>query len=154
MLSAQIPTLILLSPVIRMLWVRSEALRAMATAGLELRWPILFSTTSSTHILEPIAQIYMRNNERYAGQLPNEDAQSFVFDATNLFSRDKFSGYDRVEGGTRANLGLRYSGNFSNSDWGLYALAGQSFQLGGVNSFGTSDFVNVGADSGLQDARF
>lgn len=133
--------------------VKSEALRAMATAGLELRWPILFSTTSSTHILEPIAQIYMRNNERYAGQLPNEDAQSFVFDATNLFSRDKFSGYDRVEGGTRANFGLRYSGSFDNSDWNLYALGGQSIQLGGVNSFGTRDFVNVGADSGLEDAR-
>jgi len=133
--------------------VKSEALRAMATAGLEVRWPILFSTTSSTHILEPIAQIYMRNNESYAGQLPNEDAQSFVFDATNLFSRDKFSGYDRVEGGTRANFGLRYSGSFDNSDWNLYALGGQSIQLGGVNSFGTSDFVNVGADSGLQDAR-
>jgi len=133
--------------------VRSEALRAMATAGLELRWPILFSTTSSTHIIEPIAQLYIRNNERYAGELPNEDAQSFVFDATNLFSRDKFSGYDRVEGGTRANLGLRYSGNFNNSDWALYALGGQSFQLGGVNSFGTSDFLNVGADSGLQNAR-
>ncbi|MEL4070933.1 LPS-assembly protein LptD [Ochrobactrum sp. GPK 3] len=133
--------------------VRSEALRAMATAGLELRWPILFSTTSSTHIIEPIAQIYVRNNERYAGELPNEDAQSFVFDATNLFSRDKFSGYDRVEGGTRANLGFRYSGSFSNSDWSLYALAGQSFQLGGLNSYATSDFVNVGADSGLDSAR-
>ncbi|WP_183650149.1 LPS-assembly protein LptD [Brucella daejeonensis] len=133
--------------------VRSEALRAMATAGLELRWPILFSSTSSTHIIEPIAQLYIRNNERYAGELPNEDAQSFVFDATNLFSRDKFSGYDRVEGGTRANLGLRYSGNFDNSDWALYALGGQSFQLGGVNSFGTSDFLNIGADSGLEDAR-
>ncbi|WP_343314785.1 LPS-assembly protein LptD [Brucella sp. BE17] len=133
--------------------VRSEALRAMATAGLEVRWPILFSTTSSTHILEPIAQIYMRNNERYAGQLPNEDAQSFVFDATNLFSRDKFSGYDRVEGGTRANLGLRYSGNFDNSDWALYATVGQSFQLGGLNSYAASDFVNVGRDSGLDEAR-
>ena len=133
--------------------VKSEALRAMATAGLELRWPILFSSTSSTHILEPIAQIYARNNERYAGQLPNEDAQSFVFDATNLFSRDKFSGYDRVEGGTRANFGLRYSGSFDNSDWNLYALGGQSIQLGGVNSYGTSDFVNVGEDSGLEDAR-
>lgn len=133
--------------------VRSEALRAMATAGLELRWPILFSSTSSTHIIEPIAQIYVRNNERYAGELPNEDAQSFVFDATNLFSRDKFSGYDRVEGGTRANLGFRYSGSFNNSDWALYALAGQSFQLGGLNSYATSDFVNVGADSGLDSAR-
>ncbi len=125
----------------------------MATAGLELRWPILFSTTSSTHILEPVAQIFVRNNERYAGQLPNEDAQSFVFDASNLFSRDKFSGYDRVEGGTRANLGLRYSGNFKDSDWALYALGGQSFQLGGLNSYAASDFVNVGADSGLEDAR-
>ncbi|MFD1197558.1 LPS-assembly protein LptD [Brucella gallinifaecis] len=133
--------------------VKSEALRIMATAGLELRWPILFSTTSSTHILEPVAQIYMRNNEPYAGELPNEDAQSFVFDATNLFSRDKFSGYDRVEGGTRANFGLRYSGSFDNSDWNLYALGGQSFQLGGLNSFGTSDFVNVGEDSGLEDSR-
>ncbi|MGU3400273.1 LPS-assembly protein LptD [Brucellaceae bacterium D45D] len=133
--------------------VRSEALRAMATAGLEVRWPILFSSTSSTHILEPIAQIYMRNNERYAGELPNEDAQSFVFDATNLFSRDKFSGYDRVEGGTRANLGLRYSGNFDRSDWALYATAGQSFQLGGLNSYAQSDFVNVGRESGLEEAR-
>src|SRR5690606_30410860 len=133
--------------------VRKEAFRGMATAGLELRWPVLFSTTSSTHILEPVAQIFVRNNEPYAGDLPNEDAQSFVFDATNLFSRDKFSGYDRVEGGTRANLGLRYSGSFDNSDWTLYALGGQSFQLGGLNSFSTSDFVNVGIESGLQDAR-
>lgn len=133
--------------------VRKEAFRGMATAGLELRWPVLFSTTSSTHILEPVAQIFVRNNEPYAGDLPNEDAQSFVFDATNLFSRDKFSGYDRVEGGTRANLGLRYSGSFDNSDWTLYALGGQSFQLGGLNSFSTNDFVNVGIESGLHDTR-
>jgi len=132
--------------------VRSEAFRAMATAGLEMRWPILFSTTSTTHIIEPMAQIFLRNNERYAGELPNEDAQSFVFDATTLFQRDKFSGYDRVEGGHRANLGVRYSGNFGN-DWALYGLAGQSFHLGGVNSFAESDFVNVGAESGLETAR-
>ncbi|WP_110750989.1 LPS-assembly protein LptD [Phyllobacterium leguminum] len=132
--------------------VRSEAFRAMATAGLEVRWPILFSTTSATHVIEPMAQIFLRNNERYAGQLPNEDAQSFVFDATSLFQRDKFSGFDRVEGGHRANLGIRYSGNLGN-DWALYALAGQSFHLGGVNSFAEDDFVNVGAESGLETAR-
>lgn len=129
---------------------RSEAFRAMATAGMEVRWPILFSSTSSTHIIEPTAQLFVRNNETYAGAIPNEDAQSFVFDATNLFERDKFSGYDRVEGGTRANLGLRYSGNLNNG-WGVYALAGQSFHLGGRNSFASDDFVNVGAESGLQN---
>jgi hypothetical protein len=26
--------------------------------------------------------------------MPNEDAQSFVFDTTSLFERDKFSGFD------------------------------------------------------------
>ena len=124
----------------------------MATAGLETRWPILFSTTSSTHVLEPTAQLFVRNNEPYAGEMPNEDAQSFVFDASSLFDRDKFSGYDRVEGGTRANLGLRYSGTFNNG-WSLNGIAGQSFQLGGLNSFATSDFVNAGAESGLESAR-
>ena len=132
--------------------IRSQAFRGMATAGLEVRWPILFSTTSMTQILEPTAQIFVRNDEPYAGRLPNEDAQSFVFDATSLFQRDKFSGYDRVEGGTRANLGLRYSGNMNNG-WSIHGLAGQSFQLGGLNSFAESDFVGAGADSGLEGKR-
>ncbi|WP_204251955.1 LPS-assembly protein LptD [Phyllobacterium zundukense] len=131
---------------------RSEAFRAMATAGLEARWPILFSSTSSTHVLEPTAQLFVRNNEPYAGDMPNEDAQSFVFDASSLFDRDKFSGYDRVEGGTRANLGIRYSGTFNNG-WSLNGIAGQSFQLGGLNSFATDDFVNAGAESGLESSR-
>ena len=63
-----------------------------------------------------MAQVFARTDEPYADTLgiPNEDAQSFVFDATTLFERDKFSGYDRIEGGTRANLGLRYSGAFGN----------------------------------------
>lgn len=132
--------------------IRSQAFRGMATAGLEVRWPILFSSTSMTQILEPTAQIFVRNDEPYAGRLPNEDAQSFVFDATSLFARDKFSGYDRIEGGTRANLGLRYSGNMNNG-WSIHGLGGQSFQLGGLNSFAQSDFVGAGADSGLESKR-
>ena len=78
----------------------------MATAGLEARYPVLFSTASATHILEPTAQIFVRPDARGEGVVNtlNEDAQSLVFDASNLFERDKFSGYDRVEGGVRANF--------------------------------------------------
>jgi len=126
--------------------------RGMLTAGLEARYPILFAGETSSHVLEPIAQLYARPNEQYAGALPNEDAQSFVFDATNLFDRDKFSGFDRIEGGTRANVGVRYTGSFDNG-YGLRAIAGQSFHLGGVNSFATDDLVKVGADSGLESDR-
>ena len=40
-------------------------------------------------------------------KLPNEDAQSLVFDASTLFETNKFSGFDRTEGGIRANLGIK-----------------------------------------------
>nr|CDP79919.1 organic solvent tolerance protein OstA [Bartonella schoenbuchensis] len=132
--------------------IASPTIRGMATAGLELRYPLLVTSGIFSHVLEPTAQLFIRNNEQYAGLLPNEDAQSFVFDATTLFQRDKFSGYDRVEGGTRANIGLRYSGSFDN-DWSLYGLVGQSFHLAGKNSFAEKNFVNVSANSGLETSR-
>ncbi|ASR07098.1 Organic solvent tolerance protein [Rhizobium leguminosarum bv. viciae] len=130
----------------------NSATRSMFTAGLEMRYPILMTTANSTHILEPIAQIYARPDEQLAGRLPNEDAQSFVFDATSLFDRDKFSGYDRVEGGTRANIGVQYTGTFD-SGYKLHGIFGQSYQIAGQNSFATADLVNVGADSGLETDR-
>lgn len=134
--------------------MRSSLARYMATLGLEMRWPLLFSMPSSSHILEPTAQVFVRPNEQYVGGLaiPNEDAQSFVFDATSLFERDKFSGYDRMEGGTRANVGFRYSGAYDNG-WSTNAIFGQSYQLAGQNSFDAPDLVNVGAYSGLQTAK-
>jgi LPS-assembly protein len=135
--------------------LRSSFARYMATAGLEMRWPVLFSMASgSSHVFEPMAQVFMRPNEQYVGGLavPNEDAQSMVFDATTLFERDKFSGYDRVEGGSRANVGVRYSGSYNNG-WGTNAIFGQSYQIGGENSFAAPDLVNVGAYSGLQTTK-
>ncbi|CAN7764995.1 LPS-assembly protein LptD [Mesorhizobium sp. LjNodule214] len=130
--------------------MRTSLSRYMATAGLEMRWPVLFSMPSSSHVVEPMAQVFVRPNEQYVGGLavPNEDAQSFVFDASTLFERDKFSGYDRVEGGTRANVGFRYSGAYENG-WSTNAIFGQSYQMAGENSFTAPDLVNVGAYSGL-----
>ncbi|MCX8999024.1 LPS-assembly protein LptD [Rhizobiaceae bacterium BDR2-2] len=125
--------------------------RTMLTAGLEARYPLLVSSSYGSHIFEPIAQVFVRPNESHAGGLPNEDAQSFVFDATNLFERDKFSGYDRIEGGTRANIGFRYTGSLDNG-FTLKAIAGQSYQLAGQNSFATDDLVNAGANSGLENS--
>ncbi|WP_189524066.1 LPS-assembly protein LptD [Mesorhizobium sp. M8A.F.Ca.ET.165.01.1.1] len=135
--------------------MRSSFARYMATAGLEMSWPLLFSLASgSSHVVEPMAQVFLRPNEQYVGGLsiPNEDAQSMVFDATTLFERDKFSGYDRIEGGSRANVGLRYSGSYING-WGTNAIFGQSYQIGGENSFAAPDLVNVGANSGLETTK-
>ena len=131
--------------------IRDAYYRLLATAGLELRFPLLFASTNASHVVEPMAQLFARNDEPYTDGLgiPNEDAQSFVFDATSLFERDKFSGYDRIEGGTRANVGFRYSGAFGNG-WTANGMFGQSYQLDGENSFAAPDLVNAGAYSGLE----
>lgn len=131
--------------------VRSSYYRGMATAGMEVRWPVMFSTTSASHVLEPIAQILIRPDAAYGNSLsvPNEDAQSLVFDATSLFEHDKFSGYDLIEGGTRANLGLRYSGDFGGG-WTANAVFGQSYHIAGDNPFAQPNLVSAGAYSGLE----
>lgn len=130
----------------------SNLLRGMPSGMLEIRYPLAAQDGYATHIFEPIAQVIARPDETHIGDFPNEDAQSLVFDTTNLFERDKFSGYDRVEGGTRANAGFRYSANFTNGA-SINLVAGQSFHLAGKNSYAQQDLVNAGLSSGLETAR-
>ena len=84
--------------------------------------------------------------------MPNDDSQSLIFDDTILFDPNKFSGYDRVEGGTRANIGFQYRAQMA-SGWSVNALAGRSFQLAGRNSFSKDDLTSTGLDSGLDTKR-
>jgi LPS-assembly protein len=130
----------------------TQALRMMPTVGLEYRYPFINVQPWGTTTVEPIAQVIIRPNESYAGKLPNEDAQSMVFDASNLFSVDKFSGYDRVEGGGRANVGVQATTQFDRGG-SVNVLFGQSYQLFGLNSFAVADVTNTGVDSGLQNTR-
>ncbi len=126
--------------------------RAMPTAGVEYRYPFIAVHSWGTQTLEPIAQLVVRPNESAIGRMPNEDAQSLIYDDSNLFRVDKFSGWDRVEGGTRANVGLQYTTQFNRAGF-LNVLFGQSYQLLGKNSFSYGGPSNTGIESGLETAR-
>lgn len=126
----------------------SQAVRVMPTVGLEYRYPFINVQPWGTTTVEPIAQVIIRPNEPDAGKLPNEDSQSMTFDTSNLFSVDKFSGYDRVEGGGRANAGVQSTTQFDHGG-SVTAVFGQSYQLYGLNSFAVADATNTGIDSGL-----
>lgn len=137
---------------------REELVRAMPAVGFETRWPFISVHSWGTQTVEPIVQAIFRPNETQIGRFPNEDAQSLVFDDTNLFAIDKYSGYDRVEGGSRLNYGVQYSANVHR--FGLVnVLFGQSYQMFGRNSFaysGTLDRTGtqIGGytlESGLED---
>jgi len=126
----------------------SALARAMPAAGVEYRYPFIDAASWGTQTIEPIAQVILRPNETNIGKFPNEDAQSLVFDDSNLFQTDKYSGWDRDEGGGRANVGLQYTAQVNRAG-SFNVLFGQSYQLFGLNSFANPDITNTGLDSGL-----
>lgn len=126
--------------------------RYMAGAGLEYRFPFTSTSSWGTQAITPIAQFIARPSEIMPRIQPNVDSQSLVFDDTNLFAWNKFSGYDRVEGGTRFNYGLQYTANFANGGRADF-VGGESIQVAGQNSYTLFDPTNTGLESGL-DKKF
>jgi LPS-assembly protein len=130
----------------------SNEFRFMPTVGLEYRYPFINIQSWGTQTVEPIAQLIVRPDEPNIGRLPNEDSQSLVFDDSNLFKLNKFAGWDRIEGGGRANVGVQYTAQFNRGGF-VNALFGQSYQLFGTNSFAVGDTTNTGLNSGLDTNR-
>lgn len=116
-------------------------LNGTAAVGATYSYPFVAHTGSISHTLEPTAQIIARQSRVDQSRMPDEDARSLVFDDTLLFDTNKFSGYDRYETGTRANLGLQYMFQAQNGIYGK-AVFGQSIHLAGQNAF-----TNPGVDS-------
>ncbi len=122
--------------------------RYMAGAGLEYRFPFTSTSSWGTQTFTPIAQFIARPSEIMPRIQPNEDSQSLVFDDTNLFAWNKFSGYDRVEGGTRLNYGFQYAADFPNGGHANF-VGGESIQVAGQNSYTLFDPTGTGLESGL-----
>jgi LPS-assembly protein len=109
--------------------------RGTASAGILAAYPWIKHTAIASHVIEPIGQILARTaSVGKQNKLPNEDAKSLVFDDTNLFELDKHSGWDRVETGTRANVGMQYTFQLKTGGYARL-LAGQSFFVSGNNNY-------------------
>ena len=87
--------------------------RSTSNLGLNVSWPFIRQGDGTTVVLEPIAQVLIAPKADNNANIPNEDSQVFTFDETNLFSINKFGGYDLVDGGDRLNLAGR-----ATVDWG------------------------------------
>src|SRR5258706_945774 len=108
--------------------------RETVAAGVDYRYPFVSHTEDASHVIEPRAQIIARPDVANNLKPPNEDSQSLVFDDTLLFDIDKFSGYDRIETGTRTNFGLQYTMQMYNGV-SIRAVGGESIQIAGNNPF-------------------
>ncbi len=118
--------------------------RVLPSAGFDMRWPFLASYETGQGIFTPVVQAIAATNETDVNKIGNEDAISVNFDSSSLFLQDRFTGLDRYEGGSRANVGVMYS--FLGANGGsARASLGESFHIGGRNSFAS--------DSGLDGTQ-
>ena len=131
---------------------KSFQARGVAAIGLDYRYPFIAEMGWGTQVIEPIAQLILRPRLQETGQLPNEDAQSLIFDDVNLFDWDKYSGYDRLEDGSRINAGLQYTLTTNGGSY-LNAQFGQSYALGGYTPYSVTDMANTGLQSGLDQSN-
>lgn len=84
-------------------------LRPHAQADISLRYPLGRHGKAYQQLLEPIAVVSVAPRVTNRHILPNEDSLDTEFDETNLFSPNRFTGVDRIEGGTRVAYGLRHA---------------------------------------------
>ncbi len=114
--------------------------RIFPRLGMDWRFPFSRSAGKITQIVEPVAGFQIAPNGGNPGQISNEDSQDIEFDDTNLLSRDRFTGLDRVEGGQRIYYGLRLGifGQKGYSD----GFIGQSYRLRRNSDFSANSGLN------------
>lgn len=118
------------------------AYRLKPQAALDWRYPFVRDEGNVYQMIEPIASIVVSPYGGNSPDIPNEDSQNLEFDDTNLFSDNRFSGLDRVEGGPRVNYGFKW-GVFGEKGGSTSMLVGQSYRYKKDDTFATG--------SGLED---
>ena len=108
--------------------------RTVPEASLEWRFPLSSHGEQFTQVIEPIVKTFVSPIGNNDPRIPNEDSLDFEFDDTNLFAEQRFSGFDRVEGGPRVSYAVRWSA-YNRKGGVISALIGQSYRFARLNPF-------------------
>ncbi len=112
--------------------------RVIPEASLTWRYPLISRFDYGNVLIEPVAMIAASPNTANSSKIPNEDSQVPEFNTSNLFSPNRFAGYDRVETGAQASYGIRGQAQILNDkyiDW----LVGQHYRSNTSNLFPYND---------------
>lgn len=102
--------------------------RGTAYAAVDWRWPFVSQGGGGrSYIVQPIAQVIAQPYGGNPSGMRIEDSQDFEFDDNNLFSFNQVPGYDLIESGPRANVGMMAEALFPGGQ--IEAQAGQTYRL-------------------------
>lgn len=94
----------------------ASALRGFAYTHVKTALPLERQFETYQMLLEPLLAMTLGSNVDNDGDIPNEDSQDVFLDVNNIFTPNRFPGYDRIEDQIHATYGLRtgiysYKGN-------------------------------------------
>jgi LPS-assembly protein len=78
----------------------------------EWNWSLYRRFNKNILIVEPVAQLMVAPKMTNLEKVGNEDSQSPEISASNLFSHNRYVGFDKVESGVRLNYGFRSNMSF------------------------------------------
>ncbi|MDQ1901703.1 LPS assembly protein LptD [Paracoccus sp. WLY502] len=126
--------------------------RADPMLGVELRWPLIGGSDGATHMVEPVAQI-LYSPPGGDEDIPNEDSRLIEFDEGNLFSENRFPGWDARESGLRANLGVTWT-RLDPTGWSLALTGGRVFRAEADPDFPPTSALSGTSSDWLVSAQY
>jgi LPS-assembly protein len=115
--------------------------RLIPEAEVQWQYPLINTTNNADIFIEPVANVILSPNMPVVSNVINEDSQEVEISDDNLFSSNRYAGYDRVENGFRGAYGL--NGYYRGSKDIIYSFVfGQSYRV--------RKDVNYSIDSGLR----
>ncbi len=118
--------------------------RPFGQANAVMRYPMGRSGDGYQHLMEPIVALTAAPTVRTSAKQPIEDSLDVEFDETNLFSPNRFTGSDLIEGGSRTTYGLRNAITM-NSGARIDVFGGQSYDFSHNNAFPAMSGLNTQA---------
>ncbi|MGQ0677735.1 MAG: LPS-assembly protein LptD [Rhodospirillales bacterium] len=122
--------------------------RVFPQLGAQWSYPFVRQGEEYRQLIEPVLGTFVAPNGKNPAAIPNEDSVDVEFDDTRLFSPNRFTGIDRVDGGVRGIYGLRtgvyhLGGGYATGFFGqsYNASRNESFTAGSGLAGHRSDYV-------------
>jgi LPS-assembly protein len=100
--------------------------RIIGAGAVDIKWPLIASAWGGTQRLTPRVQLAATTPVKNLS-IPNEDARAFELEESNLFSLNRFPGYDRFEDGTRLTYGVEWA--YDRPGMAISSQIGQSYRI-------------------------
>ncbi len=101
--------------------------RAIPVGAVDIEWPFAGPAFGGIQTITPRVQFVASPGDTHNEVIPNEDSRAIDLDDLDVFSLNRFPGFDRWEGGGRITYGGKWT--LDRPNWRASFEGGQSYRL-------------------------